>query len=166
METDAAPRGHQHVSIKVSVTRLILLTRPLSLSSEIAHENCFYPGSAARNIINLFLAETSNLANKKGRKIIEHFAQSSLQTANFITIRLQAPSSCISQAFISQFSHLSYTSSPHSPQYFDLMTDRRTRFSLEIKFLTVFLQGNHDDGRSGPVPRGHGGADAQVHPQS
>ena len=27
----------------------------------------------------------------------------------------------------------------------------------------VSLQGNYDDGRAGPVPGGHGGADAQVH---
>jgi hypothetical protein len=28
----------------------------------------------------------------------------------------------------------------------------------------LLLQGHHDDGCEGPVPRGHGGADAQVHP--
>ena len=41
---------------------------------------------------------------------------------------------------------------------------RKSSFSTEI-FQCDDVQGDHDDGREGPVPSGHGGADAQVHPQ-
>ena len=34
----------------------------------------------------------------------------------------------------------------------------------QISKLHHHFQSNHDDGREGPVPRGHGGADAEVHP--
>ena len=32
--------------------------------------------------------------------------------------------------------------------------------------MIMMLQGHHEHGCSGPVPGGHGGANAEVHPES
>ena len=34
---------------------------------------------------------------------------------------------------------------------------------VPLTIMDVILQGDHEHGRAGPVPRGHGRADAQVH---
>ena len=45
---------------------------------------------------------------------------------------------------------------------FNTLTDFRSSGG-QISKLHHQFQGNHDDGREGPVPCGHGGADAEVH---